>query len=373
MKNILTIVKKEFARFFKDKRMVLSIILPGIMIFALYSIIGTVMESTMGTPEDYKPTAYMIDVPETYSQTLKSYLTEFEGVLTEDEAKSKVADGTLDVVIKYTHSPAQVQIFYNSANDKSLTGYQISNSVFSVFQNPNPLFGINADSDVRFDLAEDRDMSGKILSMLIPMLMFSLLASAGMAVAPESIAGEKERGTMATMLITPIKRWQLALGKIISLTCFALLSGISSFLGVILSLPKITAGFLGADTAALYTAGDYFMIFGLIISVVLVIISLFSVLSCFAKSVKESGTLIGPCMLVIILLGMVSMFLSSTPALGLFAIPLLGSGLAISGIMSFTATPLAVALSIISNFILAAGFVVLLAFMFKSERIMFKK
>ena len=43
MKNVLTIVKKEFARFFKDKRMVLTVFLPGLLIFALYSILGAVM------------------------------------------------------------------------------------------------------------------------------------------------------------------------------------------------------------------------------------------------------------------------------------------------------------------------------------------
>ena len=136
---------------------------------------------------------------------------------------------------------------------------------------------INNSADVIFDFAEDSG-AASILSMLIPMLMFSLLASSCMAVAPESIAGEKERGTMATMLITPIRRWQLALGKIISLTCFAMLSGISSFLGVIFSLPKLV-GVLAVAGALTYTVGDYFMIFALIISIVFVIIAAFSVVS----------------------------------------------------------------------------------------------
>ena len=38
-----------------------------------------------------------------------------------------------------------------------------------------------------------------------------------MSVAPESIAGEKDRGTIATLLVTPLKRTHLAIGKIISL------------------------------------------------------------------------------------------------------------------------------------------------------------
>ena len=42
---------------------------------------------------------------------------------------------------------------------------------------------------------------------------------------------EKERGTIATLLVTPMKRGQLAMGKIISLGIIGLLSGISSFVG----------------------------------------------------------------------------------------------------------------------------------------------
>ena len=178
---------------------------------------------------------------------------------------------------------------------------------------------------------------------------------------------------MATMLITPIRRVELAIGKILSLSCFALLSGISSFIGVILSLPKLTSGFVGVDTAAMYSVGDYFMVFGIIISVVLLIISAFSVMSAFAKSVKEAGTLIAPLMILIILMGMASMFFTASPSIGLYLIPLLGSGLAMASIMSFSASGLGVALSIISNIVVSLGLVVLLTFMFKSERIMFKK
>ncbi|MDE6585951.1 MAG: ABC transporter permease subunit, partial [Clostridia bacterium] len=257
-----------------------------------------------------------------------------------------------------------------SSNSGSRAGYNIVNTVLAATN--KTAFTVNSANEP-FDLASAKDIASSLTSMLVPMLMFALLASACIAVAPESIAGEKERGTMATMLITPVKRVELALGKIISLSCFALLSGISSFLGVILSLPKLTSGLMNADTAALYTAGDYFMTFGIIISVVLIIISAFSVLSAYAKSVKEAGTLITPLMMVIILLGMVSMFFQSAPPVAMYLIPLLGSGLAMSAVMSFSAPVLGVVLSIISNLVVAAGLTVLLAFMFKSERIMFKK
>ncbi len=374
MKNVWTIIKKEFSRFFKDKRMIITVFLPGILIYVLYSVMGAIFATPDSAPEGYKFKAYA-----NYTSTqivLSEDLFEFAQDLTEEEAKAKVSSGELDVALIFPENfdgdindgkTPDLKVYYNSQKSMSALCYSaVLQPILE--QSQAPSFTYNKAADI-YDLSAE---SVNVLSMLVPMLMFALLASACVSVAPEAIAGEKERGTMATMLITPIKRWQLALGKILSLTFFALLSGISSFIGVMLSMPKLMGGFGVAEFAG-YSVGSYFMLFGLIISVVLVIISAFSVVSCFAKSVKEAGSMIGPLMMVIILMGLVSMFVSSSPSIGLFLIPLVGSGLAMSAVMAFTATPLAVALAIISNLIVAALFTVALAFMFKSEKIMFKK
>ncbi len=376
MRNIFTIIKKEFARFFKDKRMVITVLLPGLLIYILYSLMGSVFSGMGGVDEDYKPTACVINAPLPVSSSLSLAFAVSNEAMTEEDAKQKIKDGTLDVLVIFPEdfsleigeTQQNVKVFYNLAKDNSSYGYQLMTAFLNAMN--KTAFTVNF-GDEQYNLADDSSMAVKMMSMIVPMLMFALLASACIAVAPESIAGEKERGTMATMLITPVNRVEIALGKIISLSCFALISGISSFVGVILSLPKLMDGALNL-TEIPYGAGEYFMIFGLIVSIVLVIISAFSVLSALAKSVKEAGTLITPLMMVIILMGMASMVVSS-PSVWLNLIPLLGSGLAISSIMSLTASSLGVGLAVLSNIIAAALLVVLLAFMFKSEKIMFKK
>lgn len=382
MKNVLTFIKKEFVRFFTDKRMVISIFLPGILIFVLYSIMGLVITDMSNTDEGYKPSVYVVNMPDLLSDAMAEIFTITEDEMTEDEAKDMISEGTLDIAVVFpenfdevllssqlSEAAPDVVIWYNSAETNSYTGYSL---MYSLLKSLNvSKFTVNAEG--ASDLATDEDTVGQIFAMMMPMLMFALLASSCMAVAPESIAGEKERGTMATVLITPVKRWQLAVGKIVSLSCFAMLSGISSFIGVILSLPKLMSGVIGAEAATYYSFGDYMMILALIISIVIAIISLFSVLSAAAKSVKEAGTLITPAMIVIILLGMCSMFITGTPATALYAVPVLGSALAIASIMSFTASGLAVTLAVVSNLVLAAVLIVILAFMFRSERVMFSK
>ena len=87
MKNVLTIVKKEFSRFFKDRRMVITVFLPGILIYVLYSIMGSAFSNISQVDKDYKPTAYL-SAPATIEQTL-SPLLDVNKNISENDAKTR--------------------------------------------------------------------------------------------------------------------------------------------------------------------------------------------------------------------------------------------------------------------------------------------
>ena len=61
-----------------------------------------------------------------------------------------------------------------------------------------------------YDVAEERDVAGMLVVSIVPLLLLILVFSSVMSIAAESVAGEKERGTMATLLATPIKRHDIA-------------------------------------------------------------------------------------------------------------------------------------------------------------------
>ena len=80
-------MKKEFARFFGDKRLVFTtILMPGLMIYVMYSFMGNGFASKFNTAEDYVYQVYTVNLPESF-QDLKSdeaiHITEIETV---DEA-----------------------------------------------------------------------------------------------------------------------------------------------------------------------------------------------------------------------------------------------------------------------------------------------
>ena len=388
MKNIWTIMKKEFSRFFKDKRLVLALVLPGILIYVIYSFLGQGVFDKIGkTDENYVYQIHTVNMPDSFkapfAENEKINLIAASADGTED-VKAQIADKKADLLAVFpenfeeaynavkngtsTDFP-QVEIYYNTARTEGSQAFALFSAGISAFQQEVTPFFLTAPQD----LASEKDITGMIFSMIGPMLILMFLFSGCMAVAPESIAGEKERGTFATMLVTPVKRSHIAIGKVVSLSVLSLISGVCSFLGLILSLPKLMGG-MGGVSAAVYTAGDYIMLLGIILSSVLVIVALISVISALAKSVKEATNMIGPLMILVMLLGVSTMF--SSGAAGSFfwyLIPLYNSARAMSGIFSFAPSAVSVLITIGTNIVVAVLLAVGLAKMFDNEKIMFNK
>lgn len=390
MRNgVLTIMKKELDRFFGDRRMVFSILMPGILIYVMYCFMGVAMGDAFGVDEDYTPTVRAAGLPASMEPLLQQ--TGFAVTAGEDEAAAReaVAAQTLDLLLVFPEDfdritadyevssglPApNVEIYYNSAATSSAMAYQAVTGLLDAYeaQMVNK-FDVNAGGGA-YDLATVEDTAGSIFSMMMPLLLMMFLYSGCAAVAPESIAGEKERGTIATMLITPIRRSHIALGKILALAVIAMISAASSTVGTILSLPKMMGGLTDTVNAAIYGAWEYLLLAAVILSTVLVMVTIISLLSAFAKTIKEAQTYAVPFMLLVMLLGISGMFGSSgEQGLWAYCIPLYNSVQCMTGIFSFSVLPAGVAVSLGANAAVTLAGVLVLARMFNSERIIFAK
>ncbi|MDE6791310.1 MAG: ABC transporter permease subunit [Clostridia bacterium] len=389
MKTILTIIKKEFARFFKDTRLMLTtLILPGLLIFAMYSLMGTIMENVEKDAAEEKCTVYVVGLPESQSPAFNA-MFDLKENYTPESAMAAVKNGGLDLFISFPqnfdeliaqYSPASneaapnVEIYFNSVETKSFAAYNLAAGILTSYEDSIAnKFDINRPlADGNFDLADAQSTAKTILKMVVPMVLLMLLFSGCMAVAPESIAGEKERGTIATLLVTPVKRSSIAIGKIAALSVIALLSGLSSAIGMLASLPKLT-GMAGGISLSMYGFGSYAAILAIVLSTVLILVTLISIVSAFAKSVKEATGLVVPLMIITMLCGLFSMFVTGTPSIGLFFIPVFNSALAISSVLSGALSGAAIAITVCMNIAFAALLVFFLTLMFKSEKIMFKR
>lgn len=392
--NIWTVMKKEFTRFFTDKRMVLTtLIMPGLMIYFLYSFMGNGISSQFESAEDEVLTVYAENLPEEI-ETIANQMANVKFVDASDSKKENIleklkeGDENCDLFAvfpenfveeaqaydtKSEEAAPNVALYYNSTETDSSAAYSMMQTVLDTYEaSMANKFDINAEEDT-YDQATEEDLTAMMFSMMVPMLMMVFLFSGCMAVAPESIAGEKERGTIATLLVTPMKRSHLALGKLLSLSVIAILSGCSSFLGTMLSLPNLMGGAEGVN-ASVYGVKDYILLLFIILSTVLVIISLISIVSAFAKNVKEATGWVTPIMIVSMLIGVTSMIdsLCKTEPVW-FLIPLYNSVQCMNGIFSLNVNLTNVLVTVGANFCYAAIGVFVLTKMFNSEKVMFSK
>lgn len=388
--NIYTILKKELMRFFKDKRLVITtIFLPGIMIYIMYTFMGSMISKQVNVASAYKAEVYGDNVPSSLKASITALNLTLKQLKDFDKEKSLIENKKSDALLifpkdfdekvaEYKTGEGQapeVMIYYNSSRKESRAVYQEIKGLLDNYENSiSNKFDINRDKNKKYDLAEDKDITGKMLGGFLPMLLIMFIWSGCMAVAPEAIAGEKERGTIATLLVTPVKRSHLAFGKISALSIIALLSGTSSFIGTFTSLPNMYKGIQGAVNISVYGAKELLYLFLIIMTTTLLVVAVISVLSAFAKNIKEAATIISPLMIVIMILTLLPSFsdIEKTP-IYLCLIPFYNNILCLHDIFTFTYSGMNVLISAIVNIITTVIMVIVLTRMFNSEKIMFSK
>lgn len=388
---ILTIMKKELRRSLCDRRMLISLILPGLLIYLLYTIMGSAMNSLASEADTPTYTICVEGLPVSLSEFFTSSDSPFEMVEMPADRDAAIRDGQLDLhivfpddfdesVANYTPSTGlaapEVRIFYNSTVTDSQNAFSLVLSMLDTYESSmTNQFDINRSTDTIFDLSTEEDSVRTMFSMLLPMLLITLLFSGCMTIAPESIAGEKERGTLATLLVTPTRRSELAIGKMAALSIVALISGAAGFIGTLFALPHLMGKDAGEVlTADLYGIGELLSILAIILCTTLLFIALISVISAFARSVKEAVSFATPLMILVMILSLSNLFLTQDRGhLALFLIPVYNSVCCMGDIFSHSWTLSRVLLTVGSNLTIAGLFVPLLTRMFNSEKIMFRR
>jgi sodium transport system permease protein len=382
MKHIITIIKKELIRVFRDRRLVFMIfIFPALMLYAMYSLMGNFMFST---PEKYivETKNLPTEIQTMLNQSIENIeYKQYDGNL--EDAKLRLKNNESDLILIFEDDFSldltklnNIQIIYNPASNGSSTIYQSTTLILDAYKKAiqEQIYGSNFEIfTIESILATEEDEAiGQMYALILPFLIITFLFSGVTSVAPESIAGEKERGTITTLLVTPVKRSHIAFGKIISLSILAILSAVSSFIGVIISMPKLMGDMAGAMTNP-YQMKDYAFVLAVLIVTALILVSLVSIMSCFAKNTKEASMYSMPLMVISMAISMTSMIGIKANNNLLFAIPLFNSIQLLSEIFTFELNIVHFIITIITNIVFTGILIYILTKMFDNEKIMFSK
>jgi len=395
-KRLLTVVKKELKRIFTDRRLIFTvIILPALSIFIMYSLMGNVMTTMIDDVELNVPTIVAANAPESFKEFVsEDERYEFTYVDEASESyKNQILEAEIEIYMIFddqfdkkamAFEKPNVKRYYNGVEDYSQEArYNIDNTLtdFETLMlgqrigNPEHVEVFDLNRGVTDDkIQDDKKATGKGLAVLFPMLIAIFLFSGAMSVGPDMIAGEKERGTMATLLVTPVKRETLAMGKVIALGIVAIVTSASSFIGIIASMPSAGEMFArdGINMASLqFSVGDYVSLLAIMITLVSVYVAVICMVSIISKTIKEANTYMAPIYMVVMISGFSTMYTTGEMAMWKFGIPVYGSIIALKKLFAFELTTNMVLLTCGSSIILAGILIYAIKVLFNSEKVMF--
>ena len=394
--GIMTILKKELRRVFGDKKMIFGMfIMPPLMMIIIFSLIGNTMGNMMEDVESHKSLVYFSNLDEKTEADLGSLAeTMIIESVKDDEMESlkeKLKNGEIDAIVELPsdfrdkienydrENIPNINIFYNPSEDNSEVAYRKLESIFDenikkpVIKNRIKdekileVYTINKDTDAT--IYKEEKMSGKALSMMLPYFIVIMLYSSIMGLAIDTFTGEKERGTMASLLLAPIKRTDIVLGKLIGLTIISMISSIAYVVSMSIVMPKAMS--FGQDTAVKFTFAQFGQIALIMLSMAFLMVAMISIIATYSKNAKEAGTYIAPLYIVVIVAGVLTMTSTGEVSPIQYLIPIYGSCLAIGRSIIAELTVTNLLYSIGSNILIGLIFSYIVAKMFSSEKIMF--
>ncbi|MCK4404587.1 MAG: ABC transporter permease [candidate division Zixibacteria bacterium] len=225
------------------------------------------------------------------------------------------------------------------------------------------------------NLAPKEKMGGFMLGMFLPYMIVILAMVGAMYPAIDLTAGEKERGTLETILVTPVSRLDIATGKFLTVMT-------ASVITIILATASmsLTASLGFAQIGEFASEQISFAIKPLSIVLLLLLMlplaALFSSallsVSLFAKSYKEAQSYVSPLMFVVILPAMVSFIPGIELNWGLAFVPIVNISLAAREVLLGTFRWEFIGLIFVSTFIYASFSIFVTKRLFEKEEVLFR-
>lgn len=161
------------------------------------------------------------------------------------------------------------------------------------------------------NVASEKEVVGKLAGGVLPYIFIAFGFLGCMYPAIDLFTGEKERGTMETLLTTPVPRWQLLFGKMGVVVLSGLLAATCSLLGLVLSIevldivedPKLLE-----IIHSILSAEFIVLLYALLLPLVVFFAGVMIPIAVYAKTFKEAQSIITPLNIVFVLPAMVGFF-----------------------------------------------------------------
>ncbi len=329
MNNILTIFQKEFKVFLRDRRTLFMIFVVPIVFYPLmFNVIGHFSSKNRN---ELKTTTFKVYIAPSVPAEFQQYFPENAHIqvlnTVSGDPETLLQDNKIQAVVTMADN---LEIHYLSSERTSRTVAARLKTTAESYRDAVVTAELKAagleESAIhpfkieRKDVASKAKVSGMFLGRILPYMIIIMLFSGAMGFGLEASTGEKEKGTIATLLVSQASRSQIVLGKLLYVVAIEFLYGVLNIIGFVVAIglqaATIQPGMVKkAGEAAASGSGFAFSIMPqtflllllLILPIALIAAALIIAIGSYAKSMKEGQTLFTPFLFLFILIGIISM------------------------------------------------------------------
>jgi sodium transport system permease protein len=358
MRNIAVVYRKEMIDSLRDRRTVISMIVVPILLIPLLAIgFGSLAGIQISRVERMVPKVAIAG--EEYGPDLAAALRssdELEIVEEEDyesAIKEKRINAAVEIPADFRESltrgaSAGVKILYDKTQIKSESGGRRAARIVSSYGDSVRTSRLTAkglsDEFVkpvvveRVSVAPRERVGGMIAGMMLPYLILILAMTGAMYPAIDLTAGEKERGTIETLLLSSATRFELVMGKFFAVFSASFVTVLLASVSMLLTL-KGGIGALsrvGEEISLGISPVSLLIVFFMMIPVCLFFSAVLIGIALFAKSYKEATSYLSPLLTILIIPAVVSILPGTEMGPKISLVPILNTSLAFKDLLMGT-------------------------------------
>ena len=389
MNGLVTVYKKEVRENLRDRRTLFNSVLLGPILFPIL-FIGLAYFAGSKQQENAEKTLEVPVVGVEHAPNLISFL-EQQGVVilaAPDDPEASVRTQETQVIIRIpeqfkaqwtTGKPAVIEVIADPSRRESSIPMRRVRGLLHAYgaqigQLRLQLRGVSPTLRTAI-MIKDVDLStpqsrGMLVMIMLPYVLMITAFTGGMHLAIDSTAGEKERKSLEPLLINPVPRWQVMLGKMSATATFAFASLLLTLLAFRFAFPLLPTGALGVDlNLSARAIGSILMI---ISPVVILAAAMLTTLAALAKSLREAQSYMGLVFMIPMIPSLIFMVNPMKPETWMMAIPMFSQNLLIGEFVRGEAvSTLWLLMSMGSTLLIGFGFAAIAATLFNRPKIVF--
>jgi len=377
--NILNILKKELREMFRDKKSLSMMLIIPFMIPLIVIGMSALFEAQMNKPiEEYNKIGFAYDTTEVE----KNIISEIGIDSTYDNLenlKQKYDNGEIDLYVtkennKYiingenndttTFASSLVEAYITTYKEYLQNEYLTNNQI-----NSNEV--INIITLERNIIEKDNFYANYITVYAFLFIIMAITVSATYP-ATDSTAGEKERGTLETLLTFPIRSKDIIIGKFLSVTLSSIITGSLSLILAVISL-IISGNMFKIYEGVNMMLSPISLIYSIIVIIAysLLISGLCIAIASTSKTFKEAQSALTPLTFISLFPGMFAFMVDINTTAILSMVPFLNYTLLFTDITNGTVNYLHIFLMFISTIVIIGGVLYIIIKQYKSEKVLF--